>query len=204
MITWCRVLDTQHLNPFSSGNNSPFFGSWWKGGLTFYYRKLLLFFSCPVVSNSLWSHGLKHAKPLCPSPSPKVCPSLCPLHWWCHPAISSSDALFSFCPQSFPASGTFPMSWLLAPDDQNTRVSASASAPPMSIQGLLPKDWLIWSPCCLRDSQDSSATPQLKSINSSALSFLYSLTLISIHDYWKNHSWQSQMDLYWKSNVSAF
>ena len=95
----------------------------------------------------------------CPSPSPVVCPSSCPLHWWCHPAISSSDTLFSFCPQSFPASGTFPASRLFTPchqafslpvvclcrvcgsgggEDQNTRVSASASVLPVNIQG--------WSP----------------------------------------------------------
>ena len=62
-------------------------------------------------------------------------PKFIPLHWWCHPAISSSDALFSFCPQSFPASGTFPMSRLLASDDQNTGASASASVLSMSTQG---------------------------------------------------------------------
>ena len=72
----------------------------------------LLVFSHPVMSDSLQSHGLQHTRPPCPSPSPEVCPSSCPLHWWCHPAISSSDAVFSFCPQSFPASGTFPMSQL--------------------------------------------------------------------------------------------
>ena len=65
-------------------------------------------FGHPVVSNSLWPHGLQQARPPCPSPSPGVCPSSCSLHRWCCPAISSSDALFSFCPQSFPASGTFP------------------------------------------------------------------------------------------------
>ena len=67
-------------------------------------------FSRSVMSDSVRPHGLQHTRPLCPSPSPEVCPSSCPLHQWCHPAISSSDALFSFCPQSFPASGTFPMS----------------------------------------------------------------------------------------------
>ena len=72
-----------------------------------------LMFSHPVMSNSLQSHGLQHARPLCPSPSPKVCPNSCPLHLWCHPAISSSDTLFSFCPQSSPASGPFPVSHLL-------------------------------------------------------------------------------------------
>ena len=75
------------------------------------YPRVLLF-SCPTVFDSLWPHGLQHARPPCPSPSPKVCPSSCPLHWWCRPATSSSDALFFFCPQSFPASGTFLMSWL--------------------------------------------------------------------------------------------
>ena len=75
---------------------------------------VLLLFSHPVVSNSLWPHGLQNVRPSCPSPSPEVFPSSCPLHWWCHPAISSSGALFSFCPQSFPASGTFPMNQLLS------------------------------------------------------------------------------------------
>ena len=70
----------------------------------------MLSFSHPVVSDSLQPRGLQHTRPPCPSPSPKVCPSSCSLHGWCHPAISSSDTLFSFCPQSFPPSGTFPMS----------------------------------------------------------------------------------------------
>jgi len=63
-------------------------------------------FSHPVISDSLWSHGLQHARPLSPSPSLEVCPSSWPLYRWCQPAISSSDALFSFCLQSFPGSGT--------------------------------------------------------------------------------------------------
>ena len=62
----------------------------------------LLLFSHAVMANSLWPHGLQHARPPYPSPSPGVCPNSHSLHWWCHPAISSSDALF-FCPQSFPA-----------------------------------------------------------------------------------------------------
>ena len=95
---------------------------------------MLLLFSYPVMSDSLWPHGLQHTRPLCPSPSPEVCPSSCPLHRWCRPAISSFDALF-FCPQSFPASGTFPMSCLFASDDQNTGASASASVLPMNTQG---------------------------------------------------------------------
>ena len=109
--------------------------------------------------------GLQHARPLCPSPSPGFCPSSCSLPRWCHPAISFSDALF-FCPQSFPTSGTFPMSHLVASDDWNT--GASASALQVDIQGWFP--WrlpgLIF--CCESDSQESSPTPQLKGINSSA------------------------------------
>ena len=64
-------------------------------------------FSCSVVSDSLWPHGLQHARPPCPSPTPGVYPNSCPLSRWCHPTISSSVVPFSSCPQSFPASGSF-------------------------------------------------------------------------------------------------
>ena len=90
------------------------------------------------MSNSLRPHGLQHARPHCPLPSPGVCPSSCPLHQWCQLAISSSDALFSFCPQSFPAPGTFPMSRLFTSDDHNTGASFSASVLPTIIQGWFP------------------------------------------------------------------
>jgi len=85
-----------------------------------------------VMSDSLQPQGLQHPRSLCPSPSPIVCPSSCPLHRWCHPATSFSDALFSFFPHSFPASQVF------ASDDQNTGVSPSASVLPISIQGWFP------------------------------------------------------------------
>ena len=97
---------------------------------------LLLSFSHPVVFDSLQPHGLHHSKHPCPSPSSEVCPSSCPLHWWCRPAISSSDALLSFCPQSFPPSGTFPMSLLFTSSGQNTE--ASASVLPVNIQDWFP------------------------------------------------------------------
>ena len=90
------------------------------------------------MSDSLWPRELQHARSHCPSPSPGVCPSSCPLHQWRQLAISSSDALFSFCPQSFPAPGTFPMSWLFTSDDQNTGASVSASVLPTIIQGWFP------------------------------------------------------------------
>ena len=96
----------------------------------------LLFFSHTIVSSSLGHQGLQHAQPSYPSPSPGVCPGSCSLLRWGCPAISSSDALFSFCPQSAPASGTIPMSCLFTSDDQNTW--ASASVLPGYIQG--------WSP----------------------------------------------------------
>ena len=86
----------------------------------------------------MWPHALQCARPPRPSTSPKICPSSCPFHYWCHPAISSSAALLFFCLQSFPASGTFPMSQLFASVDQNARASASASILPMSIQVWFP------------------------------------------------------------------
>ena len=115
--------------------------SWWFYHISVKYNvifPLLLLFSRPVVSKSLWPHGLKHSRLLCPSPSPEVCPNSCLLHWWCHPVIPSSDALFSFCPHPFPASDTFQVSQLFSSDYQNTGVSASASVLQTSIQGWFP------------------------------------------------------------------
>ena len=98
----------------------------------------MLLFSRQVVSGSLQPYGLQHTRLLRPSPSPKFCPSSCPLHQWCHPVISSSEAFFSFCPQPFPILGTFPMNQLFASDDWNTGVSNSVPVLPTSIQGLFP------------------------------------------------------------------
>ena len=107
-----------------------------------HHNLLLFLFSHPVMSNSLQPHGLQHARPSCPSPSPRVCPSSCPFHQWCHPAVLSSDALFSFCPQYFPASGSFSLSWLFVSYDQNTVTSAIASVLPNTIQVFSLKiDW---------------------------------------------------------------
>ena len=94
-----------------------------------------------------------------------------------HPAISSSVIPLSSCPQSLPVSGFFPMSHLFAWGGQTIGVSASALVLPMNTQDWSPLRWTGWSPCIPRDSQESSPTPQFKSINSSALSFLYSPTL---------------------------
>ena len=95
-------------------------------------------FSHPVRSDCSRPQGLQHTRPLCPSPSPKVCSSSCSLHWWRHNTVSSSDALFSLCSHFFPASGTFPVSQLFTSDDQNTGISASPSVIPMSFQGWFP------------------------------------------------------------------
>ena len=105
----------------------------------------LLLFSRPVMSDSLWPHELQHARPSCSSPSPQICPSSCPLHRWCHPAISSSDALFSFYFQFFPAWGTFPMIQLFASGDQNTGVSVSASVLPVNEYSGLISFKIDWS-----------------------------------------------------------
>ena len=147
---------------------------------------LLPQFSCSVMSNSLRPHGLQHASPG-PSPTPGACSNSYPLSQWCHPTISPSVVPFSSYLQSFPASGSFLMSQFFALGGQSIEVSVSASALPMNIQDWFPLR-LTGSPCCPRDSQESSPAPQFKSISSSALSFLYGRTLASIHNYWKNHS----------------
>ena len=145
-------------------------------------------FSRSVMSDSLWPHELQHTRPPCPSPSPGVHSNSRPSSQWCHPDISSSLLPFASCPQSLPASESFPMSQLFASGGQSTGVSALASFLPRNSQGWSLLEWLVGSPCSPRDSQESSPTPQFKSINSSVLSFLHSPTLTSTYDHWKNHS----------------
>ena len=101
-------------------------------------------FSPSVVSDSLWPHGLQHARPPCPSPTPGVYSNSCALKQWCHPTISSSVGPVSSCHQSFPASGSFQMSQLLASGGQSTTVSASTSVLPMNIQYWFPLGWTGW------------------------------------------------------------
>ena len=145
-------------------------------------------FSSSVVSDSLWPHELQHARPPCPSPIPGFHPNSCPSSQWCHPAISSSVVPFSSCPQSFPESGSFPMSQLFASSGQSIGVSASTSVLPMNTQDWSPLGWTGWISLQSKGLSRVFSTPQFKSINSLALSFLYSPTLTSIHDHWKNHS----------------
>ena len=120
-------------------------------------------FSHSIVSDSLRRHELPHSRPPCPSPPPGVHPNPCPLSQWCHPTISSYVLPFSSCPHSFPASGAFQMSQLFTWGAQSIGVSASTSVLPVNTQD--------WSPCSPRDSQESSPTPQFKSINSRRSAF---------------------------------
>ena len=101
-------------------------------------------FSRSVVSDSLWPHEPQHARPPCPSPTPGVYSNLYLSSWWCHPAISSSVVPFFSCPQSLPASGSFPMSQLFASGGQSIGVSASASVLPMNPQDWSPLGWTGW------------------------------------------------------------
>ena len=138
--------------------------------------------------NSLGPHRLQHTRLPCPSLSPSVCSNSCALSWWCYITLSSSPTPFSFCLQSFPASGTFLVSPLLTSGGQS--IGASASVLPMNVQGgfLLGLTALIslqskgLSRHSLLQLHDSKAFIFL------ALSFLYGPTITSVHDYWKNHS----------------
>ena len=145
-------------------------------------------FSHSVVSDSLWPHELQHARPPYPSQTPGVYSKSCPSSQWCHPVISFSVVPFSSCPQSLRASGSFPMSQLFAWGGQSIGVSASASVLTTNTQDWSPLGWAGWISLQSKGSQESSPTPQFKSINFSVLSFLHSPTLTSIHDHWKNHS----------------
>ena len=99
---------------------------------------------CSVVSNSLRPHGLQHSRLPCPSPTPRVYSNSCLLSQWCHPTISFSVIPFSSCLQSFPASGSFPMSQFFASGGQSIGVSVSASVLSMNIQDWSPSEWTGW------------------------------------------------------------
>ena len=145
-------------------------------------------FSSSVVSDSLQLHELQHPRPPCPSPTPGVHSNSCPSSQWCHPAISSSVVTFSSCPQSLPASVSFPMSQLFAWGGQSIGVSASASVLPVNTQDWSPLGWTGWI-----------------SLQSKGLSRVFFNTTVQKHqffsaqpssqssshihnDHWKNHS----------------
>ena len=140
-----------------------------------------------VVSNSLWPHGLQHTRPPCPSTTPRVYLNSCPLSQWCHSTISSSVVPFSSHPQFFPASWSFPMSQFFSSGGQSTSFSISPSS---EYTGLISfrMDWLD----LLAVQGTLKSLLQHHSSKASILwrlaFFLYSPALTSMHDYWKNHS----------------
>ena len=146
---------------------------------------LLSLFSCLTVSNSLWPHGLKYARIPCLSPSPRACSNSCPLSQWCHPTISSSVIPVSSCLQSFPASESFQMSQFFTSGGQSIGVSASASVLPMNTQDWSPLGWTGWVSLQSKGlSRVFSNTTVQKHLFVGTQ--LYSPTVTSIHDYWKN------------------
>ena len=139
-------------------------------------------FSHSVVSDSLRPHEPQHARTPCPSPTPGVHPNPCPLSRWYHPTISSSVIPFSSCPQSFPASGTFPMSQIFTSGSQNIGVSASASVLPMNTQDWSPLGWTGWI-----------------SLQSRGLSNVFSNTTVQKHQFFG-----AQLSLYSNSHIQAW
>ena len=120
---------------------------WWGGevrGFVLFCSFSSVQFSLSVVSDSLRPHESQHARLPCPSPAPRGHPNSHPSSRWCHPAISSSVVPFSSCPQSLPASESFPISQLFAWGGQSTGVSASASVFPKKSQGWSPSEWTGW------------------------------------------------------------
>ena len=148
------------------------------------------------MSNS--ATGLQHTRFPCPSLSPSDCSNLCPLSQWCH---TTSVTPFSSCPQSFPASGFF--SNELALPIWRPKYGASASVLPMNIQGQFSLGLTGLISICPTNSQEFSLAPQFESIHSSVVSLLHGPTLISVHGYWENHSFD-YMDLCRQSDVSDF
>ena len=147
-----------------------------------------LLFSYSVISNSLQPHGLQHARLPCPSASHGTCSNSCPSSRWCHPTISP---LSSSSPPALNLSQHQGLFKWVSSSNQVAKV-LEFQLQHQSLQRTprtdLLLDGLVGCPCSPRDSQESSPTPQFRSINSSVLRFLYSLILISIHDFWKNHS----------------
>ena len=139
-------------------------------------------FSRSVMCNSLHPHGMQHARPLCPSPTPRVYSNSCPLSQWCHPNISPSVISFSSNLQSFPASGSFQVSLFFESGGQSTGVSASVSVLPMNIQ-----DWFPWG------------LPGLISLQSKGLSRVFSNTTVQ-----KYHFFATQLSSQSNSRIHTW
>ena len=144
--------------------------------------EFLLLFSCSVVSSSLWPYGLQHTRLPCPSPSPGVCSNSCSFSWWCHPTISSSVPLFSFCLLSLPASECFLMNWVFTSGGQSIGASASTSVLLMPIQDWFPLGWT-----------------GLISLLSVGLSRVFSSTIV-----WKHQFFSAQLALWSNSYIHTW
>ena len=159
--------------------------------------------NCSVISDCLQTHGQQHTQDFLSITSSQSLLKLMSIklvmpsnHLILHHPLSS-------CLQSFPSSGSFPVSQLFASGAQSIGASTSASVLPMSIQDWFPLGLTVWLPCWPRHSQESSPAPQIEDINSLVLSFFYCPALTSRHDFWRNHS-SEYMNLCRQSNVSAF
>ena len=160
------------------------------------------------MSYSLRPHArLQHARLPSSTPSPVVCPSSCPLNWWCHPTISSSVTPFFFCPQSFPASRSFPMSRLFPAGGQSIGTSDSTSVFPMNIQSLFPLRSMGLISLLSKGLSIVffSTTVWKHQFFGTLVFFMVQLWLDHNywHDYWKGHSLE-YMDLCWQRDVFAF
>ena len=161
----------------------------------------MLLFSSSVTSNPLQSHELQHSRLLCLSRSPRICSNSCPLRWWCYLTISST--VFPFSPAFNLSQHQDLFQWV----GSSFQVARVLEVQHQYFQWIVRVDflcdWLIWSPCCPRNSEESSPALQFKSINFSVLSFLYGSTFTSVHDYRKNHRFD-YMDHCLQNDVSAF
>ena len=143
------------------------------------------------MSDSLRPHGLQYTRLLCPSPTPGAYSNSCPSSRWCHPTISSSVVPFSSCLESlFPASGSFQMSHFFASSGPSTGVSASASVLPMNFQDWFPLRWTGWISLPVKGLSRviSNTIDVMEKHQFFSAQLLYSPTLTSIHDNWKNYS----------------
>ena len=174
----------------------------------------LLLFSRSVLSDCLWPHELQHSRLLCPPLSPRACSISCPSSWWGYLTISSSVVPFSSCLQSFPASGSFPISWLFRSGGQNIKASASASVLPTNIQDWFPLGWSGWISWQSKGLSRvfSSTTVQKHQFFGAQLSLFFyfyfflitnSILLLVISLLWLSISpWYSLRRLYASRNVS--
>ena len=196
LLFWNNYLIGSCKNSTESFMNPP------PSAMSFYMPGHWLLFSCSVVWDSLRPLGLQHARLPCPTPTPGVCSNSCPSRKWYHPTISFSVVPFSSCLQSFPASGSFPMSQLLLAGGQSIGASASASLLPLNFQDWFPLGLTGWISLQSKGlSRVFSNTTVQKHQFFSTL--LYGPTLTFTHDYWKNHSFDCT-HLCRQSSVSAF